>query len=546
MMKNYNLRKFSLTVLLSVLLLSCHDLTELNVNPNGVNPGTANPNLVLSTVLTETGRSFVNLGYQDLAGVMQHTQKDGWSGGHNDYEWGGSQSWSGYYNILRDNQFVYDRSVELGFELQQGMSLVMKSMLFGLITDLWGDAPYTDALKGAEGGQQFTFPAYDSQEVIYTGIIADLEKANTLLSKNANEYTSTVGNVDVYYQGNPVKWRKLANSLMLRYYNRISAKKPDVAKTGIEKMLASPGQYPLITAAADDAAMPFAGNSNADSWPANTTYDLDGSNYRRLKMGATFVEKLLEFKDPRIGVWANKVQIPIIVDPTLPAGTDKIENGKRYLSPDKVQVSVNTNPEYVGLPTGILLGGFYNMNPNGNQAAHNPHVSWLNDIYKNASGPLLKSRLVTAAEVNFILAEAAQRGWNVGNAETHYNAAIKASFDSWGLTAAYAAYVAGANVKYNGTVKQIIEQKWIASWTAATEAWFDYRRTGFPDLKPGPNGRRNVLPVRFYYMQDELNLNQTNSQSAVGKLETTTFSGADGANSAWSKPWVLQGTGKPW
>lgn len=545
-MKNYNLRKFSLTVLLSVLLLSCHDLTELNVNPNGVNPGTANPNLVLSTVLTETGRSFVNLGYQDLAGVMQHTQKDGWSGGHNDYEWGGSQSWSGYYNILRDNQFVYDRSVELGFELQQGMSLVMKSMLFGLITDLWGDAPYTDALKGAEGGQQFTFPAYDSQEVIYTGIIADLEKANTLLSKNANEYTSTVGNVDVYYQGNPVKWRKLANSLMLRYYNRISAKKPDVAKTGIEKMLASPGQYPLITAAADDAAMPFAGNSNADSWPANTTYDLDGSNYRRLKMGATFVEKLLEFKDPRIGVWANKVQIPIIVDPTLPAGTDKIENGKRYLSPDKVQVSVNTNPEYVGLPTGILLGGFYNMNPNGNQAAHNPHVSWLNDIYKNASGPLLKSRLVTAAEVNFILAEAAQRGWNVGNAETHYNAAIKASFDSWGLTAAYAAYVAGANVKYNGTVKQIIEQKWIASWTAATEAWFDYRRTGFPDLKPGPNGRRNVLPVRFYYMQDELNLNQTNSQSAVGKLETTTFSGADGANSAWSKPWVLQGTGKPW
>ncbi len=546
MMKNYNLRKFSLPVLLSVLLVSCHDLTELNVNPNGVNPGTANPNLVLSTVLTETGRSFVNLGYQDLAGVMQHTQKDGWSGGHNDYEWGGSQSWSGYYNILRDNQFVYDRSVELGFELQQGMSLVMKSMLFGLITDLWGDAPYTDALKGAEGGQQYTFPVYDSQEVIYTGIIADLEKANTLLSKNANEYTSTVGNVDVYYQGNPLKWRKLANSLMLRYYNRISAKKPDVAKTGIEKMLASPSQYPLITAAADDAAMPFAGNSNADSWPANTTYDLDGSNYRRLKMGATLVEKLLEFKDPRIGVWANKVQIPIIVDPTLPAGTDRIENGKRYLSPDKVQVSVNTNPEYVGLPTGILLGGFYNMNPNGNQAAHNPHVSWLNDIYKNASGPLLKSRLVTAAEVNFILAEAAQRGWNVGNAETHYNAAIKASFDSWGLTAAYAAYIAGANVKYNGTVKQIIEQKWIASWTAATEAWFDYRRTGFPDLKPGPNGRRNVLPVRFYYMQDELNLNQTNAQSAVGKLESTTFSGADGANSAWSKPWVLQGTGKPW
>jgi len=545
-MKKYINRKLSFFILLCAGLFSCHDLTEINKNPNGVEPGTANPNLVLSTVLTETGKAFVNLGYQDLAGVMQHTQKDGWSGGHNDYDWGGSQSWTAYYNILRDNKFVYDRSVELGFELQQGISLVIKSMLFGLITDLWGDAPYTDALRGAEGGGQYTFPAFDSQETIYTGIIEDLEKANTLLSKTAAEYTGAVGNADVYYQGNPAKWRKLANSLMLRYYNRISAKKPDVAKAGMEKMYANAAQYPLITAAADDAAMPFAGNSNADSWPANTTYDADGSNYRRLKMCATLVEKLLDLKDPRIGVWANKVQIPIVVDENLPAGTDKIENGKRYLSPDKVQVGVNTHPEYVGLPPGILLGGFYNMNPNGNQAAHNPHVSWLNDMYKNASGPYLKSRLVTAAEVNFILAEAAQRGWNTGNAETHYNAAVKASFDSWGLGSAVNAYLAGENVKYNGTQKQIIEQKWIASWTAATEAWFDYRRTGYPELKAGPNGKRDVLPVRFYYMQDELNLNMVNAGEAVKKLETTPHSGTDGVNSAWSKPWVLQGTGKPW
>ena len=547
-MKNRSIKIFALGILLASALYSCKDLTVLNQNPNGINPLTANPNLVMSTVLTETGKSFVNLGYQDLAGVMQHTQKDGWSGGHNTYEWGGSQSWASYYDILRNNQYVYDRSVTLNWEMHQGISLVIKSMMFGLITDLWGDAPYSAALKGADGGTANTFPAYDSQEAIYTGILADLEKANTLLSKNAVEYTSTPGTSDVYYQGNPTKWRKLANSLMLRFYMRISTKKPDVAKAGIEKIMANAVQYPIITAIADDAAMPFAGNSNDDSWPANAVYDASASNYRRLKMAATFVNKLLELKDPRIAVWANKVQIPLVVDANLPKGTDRIENGKRLLSPDKVVGrDVNTNPDYVGLPTGLIGGASYNLSPTAEQAANNPHVSWLNDIYKQAKGPLLRSRMMSAAEVRFILAEAALKGWSVaGAAKTHYEAGVKASLDSWGTTAAYATYMTQKGVAYDGTLKQIIEQKWISSWTAAQEAWFDYRRTGFPELTVGPASIRKVLPVRFYYMLDERNLNKINTEAAMSKLESTIHTEADGKNSAWSKPWLLQGGSKPW
>jgi len=547
-MKNRSIKIFALGILLAPALFSCKDLTVLNQNPNGINPLTANPNLVMSTVLTETGKSFVKLGYQDIAGVMQHTQKDGWSGGHNTYEWGGSQSWASYYDILRNNQYVYDRSVTLNWEMHQGISLVIKSMMFGLITDLWGDAPYSAALKGADGGTANTFPAYDSQEAIYTGILADLEKANTLLSKNAVEYASTPGTADLYYQGNPTKWRKLANSLMLRFYMRISTKKPDVAKAGIEKIMANAVQYPIITAIADDAAMPFAGNSNDDSWPANAVYDASASNYRRLKMAATFVNKLLELKDPRIAVWANKVQIPLVVDANLPKGTDRIENGKRLLSPDKVVGrDVNTNPDYVGLPTGLIGGASYNLSPTAEQAANNPHVSWLNDIYKQAKGPLLRSRMMSAAEVRFILAEAALNGWSVaGAAKTHYEAGVKASLDTWGTTAAYATYITQKGVAYDGTLKQIIEQKWISSWTAAQEAWFDYRRTGFPELTVGPASIRKVLPVRFYYMLDERNLNKINTEAAMSKLESTIHTEADGKNSAWSKPWLLQGGSKPW
>ena len=78
----------------------------------------------------------------------------------------------------------------------------MKSFMFGLITDLWGDAPYTNALKGELLGENIK-PSYDSQDVIYTGILADLETANTLLSKGSEEYKGIVGNADVFFKGDP-------------------------------------------------------------------------------------------------------------------------------------------------------------------------------------------------------------------------------------------------------------------------------------------------------------------------------------------------------
>ena len=545
---NISYKKIFTLIFVFSTFLSCEDLTEVNNNPNGVQPDLVNPNLVLPSILTEAGKLYVNLGYQDIAGVVQHTQKDAFSSGHNDYDWGGNQSWSGYYDILRNNSLFYDRAVALNLEFHQGVSLVMKAFMFGLITDLWGDAPYTSALKGEIGGTTNILPAYDTQETIYAGILADLEKANTLLSKPKSDYSSIVDNVDVYYAGDPTKWRKLANSLSLRYLMRISAKKPDIAKAGIEKIVGNAAQYPIITANTDDATMSFPGTSDGTSWPANAVYDISGSNYRRIKMAATLVETLQSLKDPRLAIWANKIEIPLIVDATLPVGTDKIVDGKRYLSPDKVgKTVIDTDPEYVGLPTSFsALPSAFNLNPTPGQTSFNPHASYLNNIYKQATGPLLKARLVSAAEVNFILAEAALKGWATGDAKTRYENGVKASLATWGVSGTSATYLANMGVAYDGTLKQVMEQKWIASWTAATEAWFDFRRTGLPALKAGPAAKRQVLPVRFYYMQDELNINKVNTSAALDKLEVTNYSQADAKNSAWSKPWLIQGTGKPW
>lgn len=570
-MKYFHKRSFYFLIclLMAATGSSCKKhLEKLNQNPNGADPSTSNPNLVLSTVLTSAGQQLVGLGFGDVAGVMQHTQHDGWTGPHNEYDWSGDNSWTPYYDILRNNKYVYDRSAALKYELHQGISLTMKSMIFGLITDLWGDAPYSQALNGDQGGTKNTLPAFDSQKDIYTGILADLEKANTLLSKPKSEYTGTADAADVYYHGDPAGWRKLANSLALRYYLRISDKLPDVARAGIEKIVASPAQYPIITSVSgsEDALMPFAGNSAADSWPSNVNYDADSVSYRVVKMCSTFVKTLVSLNDPRLGVWAAKVKVFLLVDDDFPANTDKIvdtvvggESRKvRYLSPD-VPASkgltlndIDQDVNYVGIPPAIVGGPVYNMSNDAAQASHNPHVSWLNSMYMNPSGPLLKARIMTAAEVHFILAEAAMKGWAAGDAATHYKAAIQASLGSWGLAGSYNSYIAQADVAYAGTLEQLITQKWIASWTAATESWFDFRRTGYPALVSGPNAKAPVLPVRFYYMLDERNLNAANIRAAEDHLETNNFSGygADATNgyknSAWSKPWLIQGTGKPW
>jgi hypothetical protein len=546
--------KVILTVALTMAcMFSCQDLVELNENPNGVDPASAHPNLLLSTVTTEAGKAVVNLGYGDIAGVMQHTLKDGWGGGHNTYEWA-NQGWGGYYGILRNNNAMYQKAVEMELEFHQGVGLVMKSFVFGMIADLWGDAPYSAALKGELGGVENIQPVFDSQQAIYAGIFADLEEANALLSKSAGEYSDINPAQDLIYSGDPARWRKFANSLALRYYMRISMKDPSTAKAGIEKIVGNPSQYPIITAAADDANLQYLGNNSTDSWPANTVFDAtQESNFRRIKMCATLVDTMRLLNDPRLALWAAPVEIPLVIDPDAPEGTDEIRaDGKRYVSQDIADdyqadygVPLDTNQDFVGLNPGFeSFPSAYNLSPDLQQASFNPHVSWLNDRYRAAGGSLLKGRMLSAAETHFILAEAALKGWAVGSAQDHYQMAIRNSFIAWGIGGMYDDYIAGP-AAYDGTLEQIMTQKWIASWTAAAEAWFDYRRTGYPALQAPYAAKRTVPPVRFYYSVDELDLNP-NGADALENLEQTQYTLTDGANSAWSKPWVLQGTGVPW
>jgi len=340
---------------------------------------------------------------------------------------------------------------------------------------------------------------------------------------------------------------------------------PDYAKTGIEEIVSDPGQYPIFTSIEDDATMGFIGSSNDDSWPANTTYDASESGFDRIQLCAGFRDVLVEYDDPRIAVWFNQADVPIKVSSDV--AEDEVIDGIRYLNPtymaesnyvvynkstwvDDIEAgkTLVDTMDYAGLPIASTTGdgSGWNLNPNQIQGGPNVHNSALDDKYKNAEGDMLKARLISYTEVCFILAEAAQKGWSVGSQQEWYEKGIKASFDTWEVSGDYDSYIAETGVAYDGSLEQIIVQKWIANWTVAHESWCDWRRTGYPNLTIGTKGVREAMPIRFQYGSAEIARNGDNYSSAVSGLVETPFTATDGKDSAWSKIWLLQGTGKPY
>ena len=204
--------------------------------------------------------------------------------------------------------------------------------------------------------------------------------------------------------------------------------------------------------------------------------------------------------------------------------------------------------EYAGIPIAFRRGDGspFNLNPFPIQGGPNVHSSALSDIYRDAQGPMLKARIISYAEVSFILAEAAQKGWSVGSQQDWYEKGIEASFNTWGIGGGYPAYLQEEGVAYDGSLEQIMTQKWIANWTVAHESWCDWRRTGLPVLDVGTQGLRANVPLRYQYGGNEISRNTENYRDAITRLEQTSYTEQDGNDSSWSKFWLLQGTGKPY
>lgn len=570
---------------------SCKKFSVLNTNPNGISSSSSSPDYLMAGVLTSTAKWYGTLGSGDVSGVMQQTYEDAFGSTFSDNEWdAGDFDWTGNYETLTNNKLLLTEAQAAKWDFHTGVALVMRAFNFGNIADFWGSAPDSMALSGDQGGS-YDLPAFEQQQNIYVGVIADLKAAlpyfNGTMADHP-EITSVTQTSDVLYNGNPVEWKRFTYSLLLRYYLRLSVKENE--QTNVEAIADS-----VFQSTSDDCMMPFPGTDAASSYQFCSEFN-GATGFNRNKMCGTMTMTLKALQDPRVVIMAQPIVTPTEVSAAaFSAGDDTtltvIAGTVRYLNPAAAAADnykqydlstyaqdrpygaattatknlYDTSSVYVGIPP--AYSGYpdfqYNLNESGQQATSlNNYVSYLReDIYNNPSGTLLAERLASYSEICFDLAEAALKGWNVGQtASAWYYAGIQASFTTWdvfsgyqsdvnnyyGCVKSYNAYIAQPAVAYNGTLSQIMTQKWIAAWQACNEAFMDWRRTGYPVLAVGWASYRGQIPVRFGYNDSELADNSANAQVAINALVTTAYNGTDGANSSWSKFWLLQGTGEPW
>ncbi|MDR6194253.1 SusD/RagB family nutrient-binding outer membrane lipoprotein [Siphonobacter sp. SORGH_AS_0500] len=367
-----------------------------------------------------------------------------------------------YIEANADFEKIIDLGKAGGNENYQAIGLIMRSYFFSQLTDIYGDIPYSEALKGTKGT---TYPKYDAQKDVYAGLVKDLKTASELIN------TKTVNTAaDLIYGGDMTKWKKFANSLSLRLLNRMLAKSdaPIDVKAEMTRILSDPTKYPVMTAVSDNAKLVYLTDA-----PNNNPINQNRKTRDDHRVSKTLTDKLQALNDPRLAVYANKV-----------------------------------NGAYVGVPNGLS-----NTEAGALGLAKTSKVG---DYFVAATSP---SVLMTFAELNFIKAEAALRGVTAaGTAETNYAAGIKASMDQYGLSIP-STYTTTLSSDTNQAINQVLEQKWIALFGQGIEAWTEFRRTGVPALKaPAINYNSNMIPTRLPYPSSEENLNGANMKAALASM----------------------------
>jgi hypothetical protein len=368
-------------------------------------------------------------------------------------------------------------------------AVALRTLVFSFVTDSWGDIPYSQALKGDSVGSSLT-PTYDKQKDIYTDFFAVLDKA----SKDLAGASNGLGDADPIYGGDPASWQKFINSLRLRLAIRVVNVDPALASAQIAAARNAPGG--LILTNADNAYFPWPGDGVYNNpWADN----LGGRDDWR--MSDRLVNIMNALSDPRLPIYAQ------------PAASDGA---------------------YRGSPNGVLPAP-----PNMPDRATTSRPGII--FYKGATvygptfggaGASLPTPVLTAAEVNFILAEASERGLGgltAGTAAAYYNAGISASLNQWNDMAAssgqsisagdMAAYLATPSVVYSGGVagqKQIALQKYISLYMDGATAWFEWRRTCVPNtIVPGPDATLNYVPRRLEYPTTEATANGDALKAAI-------------------------------
>ena len=463
------MKKLSFLFLIFISFISCKKFLDVNTTPN--NPTAVPPNTILPT--TTIGMGFANSNDLDRAtsALAQHIAGVGnQTAAYDVYNLDGNfdNQWNGeIYGInLSDLQILIDQYSETS-PAYSGIAKLEMAYLFSIATDIWGEVPYSQAAQGLK----FTNPRFDKQEDIYQGNSAlgitslfDLVKSGLAdLAKTSNVFVP--GSDDIVYKGDRTKWARMGNTLLLKFAIQISNKNPALATSTIASVITG-NNY--INSNALDFEVPFAasvGNQNA----LYTFNNLNRTGDQMLSTRLLNLEKSLN---------------------------DTVRLAKFFTKPNGVFTSFDNGA--TGAAPALATRSKYNTYLTGT----------------SGEAPI---RLLTYAQVKFILAESALILGTTGVANTLYQEGITASMQKVGMTAAEISNYFTTNptvVTLSGTTEQqraqIITQKYIAWIGNGIEAYNDYRRTGYPPLTLVNNAQGdnpNVIPTRLPYTTTELSSN---------------------------------------
>ncbi len=382
------------------------------------------------------------------------------------------------------------------------MVRIMKVILFHRLTDQYGDVPYSEAGLGFIEG--IGYPKYDAQQDIYMDMLKELKEAAEALATVSN---SKIATADLMYNGDVVKWRKFAYSLMLRLGMRLSKVDPETARTWVNTAVSggvfqSNEDNGIIT---HEDGEEF--NDSIDGFAKIITHEDPGA-YR---LSETFINMLKETNDPRLPFIAT-----VCEDPTHKIGSGRWQFGD------------TTFAKQLGMPNGYDTNNKeydISLAPNwtGNK---NDYSVICRYTFSRRDAPTF---VLTHAENQLLLAEAAYRGWISGSPKDYYEAGVKAGmqqFSQFGIAGIpderIDQYLVENPFDSNNALGQINVQYYIVTFSDEYESFANWRRSGYPVLKPVNyynNVTNGTIPRRFTYPQNEASVNQANYKVAVDKLK---------------------------
>lgn len=497
--------------LASVLTFSSCDeqaLLDLNVDPNSATEMDMQYLFSLATlrIAGEYENTRANMLY--AAPMIQHTSSLAafFSGDKYFYnaQYSGAYMETHYTGVFRSLAHVLKLTEDDPNEANlHAAASVIRVFDMQRMTDLYGDIPYFEAGRGLEG-EEFWFPAYDHQRDIYYDMVDQLRAARDRFTSSARG----LGNQDYIYRGDLSKWRKFANSLLMRIAMRMS----NVDEAKAREVFVEAYNSGAFESISDNAYILF------DSGPIGVNRNGLNDGYwntykysRFCKVSKTFVDWMKENNDPRLMIVSGGIG-----------------------DPDADPSTWNTDPDAQrGMPNGYNSTTILNVLSGSDiplfQEKGNRMFSMLNLKYMDWEDPYL---LITYAETELMKAEAAVKGWIGSDANTHFSNGVAAAINAWvDFDGSFArspeevnAYLQGrgfASASTQDKLRLIGEEYWAATWLNDIESWSNWRRTGYPELTPTQDPNRfeaNEIPRRLRYWEAEIGANPQNYEAARARI----------------------------